>query len=85
MKAKISKFHNSDTSPLMSSMKLIIKPLIMINFQKVDYRIYSSERPGRPFNFGFSNGVAYSREILFRGRRFLNMSKRRQNTFNLPL
>ena len=37
------------------------------------YRIYSSERPGRPFNFGFSNGGAYLRDALFRGRFSLNI------------
>ena len=51
----------------------------------VKYRIYSSERPGRSFNFEFSKGGAYSRETLFRGRRSLNISKRHQNTFNLSL
>ena len=30
-----------------------------------NYRIYSSERPGRSFSFEFSNGGAYSREALF--------------------
>ena len=30
-------------------------------------------------------GGAYSRKVLFRGRRSLNMSKRHQNTFNLSL
>ena len=31
-----------------------------------NYRIYSSERPGRSFNFEFSNGGAYSREALIK-------------------
>ena len=51
----------------------------------VKYRIYSSERPGRSFNFEFSKGGAYSRETLFRGRRSLNISKRHQNTFNTTI
>ena len=49
------------------------------------YRIYSNERPGHSFNFEFSKGGVYSREVLFRGRRSLNISKRHQNTFNLSL
>ena len=31
-----------------------------------EYRIYSNERPGRSFNFEFSNGGAYSREALIK-------------------
>ena len=31
-----------------------------------NYRIYSSERPGRSFNFGFSKDGAYSREALIK-------------------
>ena len=38
---------------------------------RFDYRIYSSEHPGRSFNFEFSKGGPYSREALFRGRRSL--------------
>ena len=41
----------------------------------VAYRIYSSELPGRSFNFEFSKGGAYSRKALFRGMRSLNISK----------
>ena len=51
----------------------------------MEYRIYSSERRGRSFNFEFSKGGAYSTEALFRGRRSLNISNKHQNTFNLPL
>ena len=55
----------------------------MIYFSQ--YRIYSSERPGRSFNFGFSKGGTYSKKALFRGRRSLNISKRHENNFNLSL
>ena len=35
-----------------------------IAIHEIDYRIYSKERPGRSFNFKFSEGGAYSREAL---------------------
>ena len=42
-----------------------------------EYRIYySSERPGRSFNFGFSKGGVYSSEAVFSGRSLLNITKR---------
>ena len=50
-------------------------------FQNSKYGIYSSELPGRSFNFEFSNGA------LNRGRRSFeaNISKGHQNIFNLSL
>ena len=61
----------------------IILLVFKMNTGKLKYRIYSSEHPGCSFNFEFSNGGTYSREVLFRGRCSLNISKRHQNTFNL--
>ena len=49
------------------------------------YRIYSSEHPGHSFNFEFSKGGAYWREVFFQGRHSLNILKKHQNTFNLSL
>ena len=34
---------------------------------EITYHIYSIERPGCSFNFVFSKGGAYSREVLFQG------------------
>ena len=45
-------------------------------FDKNEYCIYLTERPGRSFNFWFSKRGAYSREMVFRGRRSLIISKR---------
>ena len=73
-------------SILLSKTSLLI-PQISFVLRKsyCEYRIYSSERPVRSFNFEFSKGGAYSRQVLFRGRRSLNISKRHQNTYNLSL
>ena len=38
--------------------------LILPELKKTIYRIYSSERPGRSFNFELPKGGAYSKEAL---------------------
>ena len=42
----------------------IVEDFTFYIYAHLRYRIYSSERPGRPFNFEFSKGGAYSREAL---------------------